>query len=348
MIFLPTIAYGLMMLGRRFPVNERVAAGVSYRAMLQEVGIFGALIVVSLIVAELGKDFGAPMWLEVAITAIVVLGFGSYVRTLGRPMFIFLLLIMIPLATTELGTDSWISDLMTPVMGAIGYQGGWVLVYTSFIMMMLRLFAGSIVHRISPLGLLACSAAIAGCGLIALSYSAGWYIIAAATLYGFGKSFFWPTMLGVVAEQYPEGGALTLNVTGAVGMLGVGVVGAALLGNIQDRQVYRDLHAKDPAILKPASKERRRRACLANMTHLMKIKPQLCPRIRKTVVDGITNQAKKSALSTVAIFPGIMLVCYLILLAYFRSKGGYDAKVLTGHGAEDKKFTGGVTGPADM
>ena len=30
-------------------------------------------------------------------------------------------------------------------------------------------------------------------------------------IYALGKTFFWPTMLGVVAEQTPKGGALTLN-----------------------------------------------------------------------------------------------------------------------------------------
>ncbi len=347
LIFLPTIVYGLMMLGRRFPVNERVAAGVSYRAMLQEVGVIGALIVVALIVGELGKDFGAETWQKIAITAVLVLGFGAYVRTLGRPMFIFLLLIMIPLATTELGTDTWISNLMTPVMGEIGWQGGWVLVYTSFIMMVLRFFAGPIVHKISPLGLLACGAAVAGAGLIALSYSVGWYIFAAATLYGLGKSFFWPTMLGVVAEQYPEGGALTLNVTGAVGMLGVGVVGAALLGNIQDKQVYRELNAKDPAIFAKVEGEAKT-SVFGEYKAVDEKKVAALPADQKLVVDNLSDQAKKSALKFVAIFPGIMFVCYIILIAYFRTKGGYDAKVLTGHAASDKEFTGGVPGPADM
>ena len=83
LIFLPTIAYGLMMLGRRFPVNERVAAGVSYRAMLQEVGVLGALIVVALIVAELGKDFGVNLWIEVVVAAVLVLGFGAMCERLA-------------------------------------------------------------------------------------------------------------------------------------------------------------------------------------------------------------------------------------------------------------------------
>ena len=169
-------------------------------------------------------------------------------------MFIFLILIMIPLATTELGTDSWIISLMETQMKKISLDwnislnAGWVLVYTSFIMMVLRFFAGPIVHRISPLGLLAVSSAIAACGLVSLSLSTGLLIFAAATLYGFGKTFFWPTMLGVVAEQYPKGGALTLNMTGGIGMLGVGIIGAALLGNVQDREIDKQLAQKDPAL----------------------------------------------------------------------------------------------------
>ena len=89
----------------------------------------------------------------------------------GRPLFIFMLLIMVPLATTELGTDSWITSLMTPSMEKIGLPGIMVLIYTSFIMMLLRFSAGSIVHRISPLGLLATAAIIAAIGLVLLSHA---------------------------------------------------------------------------------------------------------------------------------------------------------------------------------
>ncbi len=112
---------------------------------------------------------------------------------------------MIPLATTELGTDSWITSLMTPEMQKIRLQGGWVLVYTSVIKAVLRFYSGPIVHRFSPLGLLAVSALIAAIGLYSLSYSAGVAIIIAATIYALGKTFFWGTMLGVVSEQYPKG-----------------------------------------------------------------------------------------------------------------------------------------------
>jgi hypothetical protein len=48
-----------------------------------------------------------------------------------------------------------------------------------------------------------------------------------------------------------------------------------------------------------------------------------------------------------AFFPMFMLACYIALFMYFKSKGGYQAEVLTGHAAQDEKFTGGVAGPAD-
>ena len=146
---------------------------------------------------------------------------------------------MIPLATTELGTDSWITDLMTPAMNQLGLQAGWVLVYTSAIMFVLRFFAGPIVHKVSPLGLLAICSGIAAVGLYMLSLSTGAMILVAATIYGLGKTFFWPTMLGVVAERFPKGGALTLNITGGLGMIAAGVIGAGILGFIQDKSVER-------------------------------------------------------------------------------------------------------------
>ena len=83
-------------------------------------------------------------------------------------MFVLLLLVMVLLATTELGTDSWISDIMRTVLGS-PTLGTLFLVWTSFIMFVLRFFAGPIVHRITPLGLLAASAAVAAIGLFWLS-----------------------------------------------------------------------------------------------------------------------------------------------------------------------------------
>jgi MFS family permease len=328
LIFIPTIAYGIMLFGQKFPVSERVAAGVSQLAMLKEVGFIGALIVVFLMTREVGRVFHLPLAAQIGIVAVVAGGYGFYVKSLGQPLFIFLLFIMIPLATTELGTDSWITDLMTPEMTALGLQAGWVLVYTSFIMMLLRFFAGSIVHRISPLGLLAVSAVIAIAGLLALSAATGVMILAAATLYAFGKTFFWPTMLGVVAERFPKGGAMTMNTIAGVGMLSVGTVGAVFLGYIQDNTIDKQLRVYD-----------QQQSTKIHDTYVVDEKDSFfgkymaldaellaaAPEADKAAVQEVTNAAKKSALKTVALFPCVMLVCYLILIAYFRTQGGYKA-----------------------
>ncbi|MEC7901306.1 MAG: MFS transporter, partial [Acidobacteriota bacterium] len=105
-------------------------------------------------------------------------------------------------------------------------------------MMVLRFYAGPIVHKLQPLPLLAISSAFAIVGLYTLSFTEGMVIFGAATLYGIGKTFFWPTMLGVVSEQTPKGGALTLNAISGIGMLAVGTLGFPYIGALQaDKQI---------------------------------------------------------------------------------------------------------------
>ena len=76
-------------------------------------------------------------------------------------------------------------------------------------------------------------------------------IVVAATVYSFGKAFFWPTSLGVVAEQSPRGGAITLNVVAGIGMLGAGVIGGPLIGQVLDRQVVQGVAAYDAKKIPP-------------------------------------------------------------------------------------------------
>ena len=405
LIFLPAIVYGVMMLGAKFPVNERVAAGGTYKEMLQEFGVLAALIVVALIVRQLCDVFGAVeglaflrnIYVQLGIGAALVIAFGAYTQSLGRPMLFFLMLIMIPLATTELGTDGWITSLMEPQMTSYGLHPAWVLVYTSFIMMVLRFFAGPIVHKLSPLGLLMVSSVIAAAGLLFLSQAAGITILVAATLYGFGKTFFWPTMLGVVSEQCPKGGALTLNAVGGVGMLAVGVLGFPFIGLLQANATSAQLTAQSPEVAKQIVEEKVgifgtyraveparlaaltpkveaankiRAAVTAELTQKSGVAPseeQLKEALAANAefaaivstpafeeqssivekVTQITDSASKGALATMAIFPCIMLAAYVALFLYFKSQGGYKAQVLTGHAAEDAKYTGGVNAPVE-
>jgi MFS family permease len=262
---------------------------------------------------------------------LITVLFGLYTRSLGQPLFIILLLIMIPLATTELGTDSWITDLMTPAMNQLGLQAGWVLVYTSAIMFVLRFFAGPIVHKVSPLGLLAICSGIAALGLYMLSMSAGVMILVAATVYGVGKTFFWPTMLCVVSERFPKGGALTLNITGGLGMIAAGIIGAGILGFIQDKAVDKKISAYDTTHgtnIHSTYVTENKTSLFGDYQALDQSKLSSASAEENATVTGIRDTAKKEALRDIVIFPIIMLISYILLILYFRSKGGYKAVVL--------------------
>jgi hypothetical protein len=180
------------------------------------------------------------------------------------------------------------------------------------------------VHKLSPLGLLAVSSAIAAAGLVCLSKSTGIVIFLSATLYALGKTFFWPTMLGVAAERFPKGGALTLNAIGGMGMLSAGVIGTVLFGQIQDKQTDHDLLAQNPALHARVISDEKT-SVFGTYQSIDQEKYGVLAANEKSEVDGVREASKKNALMTVALLPTIMLICFLILIFYFKSKGGYKA-----------------------
>lgn len=349
----PAVIFFLMLIGQKFPEQERVASGVSYKEMLAEFGVLGTAIASLLIVMQLQQSFADvnPMiFTGLGIAAVVAMG--VYTQSLGNPLLFVLALIMIPLATTEIGTDGWIEEIMKGV-AADKFNPGLVLVYTSAIMMVLRFFAGPIVHRFSPIGLLIGSSALAIAGLYWLSFAQGMVIFAAATLYAFGKTFFWPTMLGVAGEQTPKGGALTLNALGGIGMLAVGVLGFPYIGKLQaDKQVEAVTADAGIAEAAPQLFDGEQLAVLDDKTVYNVIDYQaisdeklgealasLSDSEQEAVNERIKSVSEKSnqkALADMAVFPAIMLVAYALLGLYFKSRGGYAAKSIgeEGHAAE--------------
>ncbi|MEY4917291.1 MAG: hypothetical protein RL616_1204, partial [Verrucomicrobiota bacterium] len=259
LILIPAIIFFVILIGRQFPKSEREQAGISYLTMLKELGAFGALVGFGLVFSQLGQVFGWSQNVSWILTGVVVVGFIAVTKSFGRGILAFLIIIMMPLATTEIGTDGWISSLMEAPMQAAGHNPAWVLVYTSAIMCALRFCAGPIVHKISPLGLLAVCSALAAIGLTALSKTNGatmGVIFAAATLYAVGKTFFWPTMLGLTSEQCPKGGAVTLNAMGGIGMLAVGILGFPFIGGLQESTATQKLSASNPALYQSVTVEK--------------------------------------------------------------------------------------------
>ncbi|MEW6073799.1 MAG: MFS transporter [Planctomycetota bacterium] len=196
LIFVPTVVYGLLLLGQRFPATERVESGISFAGMVR-----GAL---------------------------------------GRPLFLILLACMAITASLELGPGRWVPAVLT----AGGIAGILVLAYINGLMAVLRSVAGPVVHRLSPTGILVCSAILAGAGLYWFSFSETTAMaFASATLFAVGICYFWPTMLGVVSERVPKSGALGLALMGGMGMLVVGLVTTPQMGRVADRYLHEHLHA---------------------------------------------------------------------------------------------------------
>ena len=145
---------------------------------------------------------------------------GDMFKACLNPLFIVMIICMFLTAATELGTTTWILALLqgTNVSGIL------VLVFIFGIMALGRSFAGPVVHRLNPNGMLIFSAIFAGIGLVLLSKISGYAAFGAAAVYAVGICFFWPTMLGFVAEYLPKTGALGLSLMGGAGMFSVSLI----------------------------------------------------------------------------------------------------------------------------
>lgn len=159
--------------------------------------------------------------------------YGEMFRELFRaPTFFIWFFCMMITAAAELAPGQWVDISLTHVVGMPGIV---VLIYVSMLMFVMRHFAGAIAKRISSVGLLFAGCIFAAAGLYGLSLSTSPFTaFLSATLWGIGVCYFWPTMLSVVSERYPRGGALFLGLTGFAGGLSIQYV-LPQMGAIFDR-----------------------------------------------------------------------------------------------------------------
>ena len=169
----------------------------------------------------------------------------------------------------------------------------------------------------------------------------------AATLYGVGKTFFWPTTLGVVSEQYPRGGALLLNAIAGVGMIAVGTIGGPAIGTLQDKDFNRAVQGSCAGV--HAELARPSRACSRNTSTSTRrrsltaeVDPEQAKQLKQlesTTKQHALTQDRRSARHHVPVLPGIDRLFPL-------------SRRLPGRSAHrprrrDEKFTGGVKGPVE-
>lgn len=192
-MIIPTLLYGYLFFKLKFPVTERVAAGVST---------------------------------------------GDMYKSLANPLFLFMIVCMFGTAITELFTGQWIDVLLKSVTD----NALLILTISTGVMVIGRGLAEPVVHRLSPQGVLVISAILSAAGLYMLGHSAGNMVFVGALVFGLGVCYFWPTMLGFVAENLPKTGAVGLNLMGGAGMFAVSIY-MMFMGKFYDEKVLAKLPA---------------------------------------------------------------------------------------------------------
>ncbi len=249
----PVVMYGVMMFNRPFPKSEAKTAGVSVPSMMGTVGLLGfavAALLLGLALPKLLGDLGlkgVPWFVGYMVAAVIWVWYMQYTKfALGSLLLAFIYVLHALVGYVELGTDSWITNITARVLKD-ETTALLAFIWTNALMFTLRFFAGPIVHKINPIGLLLVSALLGTAGLYLLGQpytDTVWLWVGAVSIYALGKTFYWPTLLGVISERFPKGGALALGLSGGIGMLAAGMLGGPGIGYKQDLAAVQNLREK--------------------------------------------------------------------------------------------------------
>lgn len=141
------------------------------------------------------------------------------IKGMASPIYLLLVFCMILTANTELSTQQWIERLL----GNAGAHPMLILAMVTGLMAVGRYFAGPVIHRLNPTGVLWASSAIACMGILLMSQASGAMVYVAAVIFAIGVCYFWPTMIGSTGEYVPKSGALGMSLMGGVGMFATGI-----------------------------------------------------------------------------------------------------------------------------
>jgi MFS family permease len=217
-------------------------------------------------------------------------------KELARPLFIVLWFSMFLTAASELAPGQWVDIALTRT---VGMKGIILLIYVSGLMFVMRHFAGSLAHKLSPIGLLWVSCLLASVGLLLLSVANSPVTgLLAATVWGTGVCYMWPTMLASASERFPRGGALLIGLMGTAGTLSIKFV-LPWMGSIFDKTK-----------IKVAGGEAQFQALSGDK------------------LNEVLGVAAQQSFRVVAILPAILLIVFGAVWLYDRARGGYKAEKL--------------------
>ena len=167
------------------------------------------IVIPTLIYAYLfyGQEFPKP---KVAAASTIS---GNF-KAMATPIYIFILCCMALTAISEFGPQQWTSLIMQNS----GAQPMVILALITGLMAVGRYFGGDIVHKFDQTGVLLGSAVLAAIGIFLFSTQTGSMVYVAAIFFALGICYFWPNMIGFVAEKIPASGALGMSIVGGMGM----------------------------------------------------------------------------------------------------------------------------------
>jgi MFS family permease len=197
-------------------------------------GIFiGSLI--SKVMTDLGLGWQSQMWVTMIPTVIYAVIFygktfvtpreaggvslAENFKSMLSPLYIFLFICMALTAITEFGPNQWVSVIMSNS----GASPMLILALTSGLMAVGRFFAGPVVRTLGQTGVLLTSAILAAIGIYMFSTVTGPLAYVATIIFALGVCYFWPVMVGAVAERVPRSGALGMSIVGGVGMFSTAI-----------------------------------------------------------------------------------------------------------------------------
>ncbi len=164
-------------------------------------------------IAFWGQDFPKSKFIEQSSLA-------GNLKAMFSPLFLFMCFCMFLTASSEFGPNQWVSL----ILAKSGAQPMWILALTFGVMTVARYFGGNMVGKFDQSGVLLGSAILATLGLFLTSRATGGMAYVSAVAFGLGIAYFWPNMIGFVADKIPKSGALGMSVVGACGMFAMSVL----------------------------------------------------------------------------------------------------------------------------
>jgi hypothetical protein len=208
-----------------------------------------------------------------------------------KPGFLIFLGAMFLTSASELAPGQWVDMALTRT---VGMRGTLLLVYVAGLMFVMRHFAGAMVRRLSSVGLLFFSCLLAAIGLVALSKANSMVTgFLAATIWGTGVCYMWPTMLACAAERHPKGGAFLMGLIGSAGAASIQFV-LPKMGEIFDKSKIETAGSA---------------SAYASLTGAAK--------------DAVDAVASTASLRFVAVLPAVLLVVFGAVWLSDRRKGGF-------------------------